>query len=219
MKAAGDDVGVLKANRKIRMLREKYDMITQKAGLDPHYDRMSVPRTAKSVDFLEKKSIIKTESERMTINSIEFPIEQKHTGKGNPNAVLIFGTELNRKQKTLINNLPDFNSRVSVNKKSVSMTDLATLTAQTGDEFAMFTKGNERLVIRGNKQMVDIDIVEAQKLASEGYKWSGHTHPGTDFLSMQPSDGDYAILMCFNQSNAVIYNSKGDYRIFEKRSE
>ena len=32
------------------MLREKYDMITQKAGLDPHYDRMSVSRTAKSVD-------------------------------------------------------------------------------------------------------------------------------------------------------------------------
>lgn len=58
LKAAGDDVGVLKANRKIRMLREKYDMITQKAGLDPHYDRMSVPRTAKSVDNAVKSGII-----------------------------------------------------------------------------------------------------------------------------------------------------------------
>ena len=57
-KAAGDDVGVLKANRKIRMLREKYDMITQKAGLDPHYDRMSVPRTAKSVDNSAKSDKI-----------------------------------------------------------------------------------------------------------------------------------------------------------------
>lgn len=58
LKAAGDDVGVLKANRKIRMLREKYDMITQKAGLDPHYDRMSVPRTAKSIDNSGESSII-----------------------------------------------------------------------------------------------------------------------------------------------------------------
>ena len=62
LKAAGDDVGVLKANRKIRMLREKYDMITQKAGLDPHYDRMSVPRTAKSVDFSVKSDIIEKSS-------------------------------------------------------------------------------------------------------------------------------------------------------------
>lgn len=83
LKAAGDDVGVLKANRKIRMLREKYDMITQKAGLDPHYDRMSVPRTAKSIDFSEKKSIIKLESKAMfrksSKNNIEpMPSKQFH---------------------------------------------------------------------------------------------------------------------------------------------
>lgn len=98
------------------------------------------------------------------------------------------------------------------------MSDLSALTAYTGDEFAMFTKGNERLILRGNAYMVNIDIDEARILAKSGYKWSGHTHPGVDFLCMQPSDGDYSILDCFNQESSAIYNSKGNYRTFEKRS-
>lgn len=40
LKAADDDVGVRECNRKIRLLKDKYNEITQKAGLDPHYDRM-----------------------------------------------------------------------------------------------------------------------------------------------------------------------------------
>ena len=35
----------------------------------------------------------------MTIHSIDMPIEQRNTGKGNPNAVLTFGVELNNRQK------------------------------------------------------------------------------------------------------------------------
>ncbi len=62
-------------------------------------------------------------------------------------------------------------------------------------------------------------IDEAKQFAEQGYKWSGHTHPGFDFLCMQPSDGDYEILDRFNQKISVIYNSKGDFRTFEKRGE
>lgn len=155
----------------------------------------------------------------MTINSIEMPIEQKHTGKGNPNAVLTFGVELNNRQKSLLEQLADFDSRIIVDKSNVNMADLSALTAHTGHEFALFTKGRERLIIRGNETKVQIDIDDAERLAKQGYRWSGHTHPGLDFLCMQPSDGDYAVLNCFNQSSSVIYNSKGDFRTFEKRSE
>lgn len=153
----------------------------------------------------------------MSINSIELPIEQQHTGKGNPNAILMFGTDLNNRQKKLLDLLPEFDSRITVPKRSVNMVDLSALTAITGHEFAMFTKENERMIIRGNDHMVQIDIDEAFLLAENGYRWSGHTHPGTDFLCMQPSDGDYAVLNCFAQNNSVIYNSKGDFRTFEKR--
>lgn len=153
----------------------------------------------------------------MSISTIDNPIEQQHTGKGNPNAVLMFGIDLNNRQKILLEYLPKYDSRKIVPKDFVNMADLAALTAYTGHEFAMFTKGSERLIIRGGEKNVNIDINEAEKLSAEGYRWSGHTHPGIDFLSMQPSDGDYAVLACFKQTNSVIYNSKGDFRTFEKR--
>lgn len=154
----------------------------------------------------------------MTISSsIESPIEQKHSGKGNPNAILHYGAELNNRQRKLLDKLPEYDSRVIVNRDDVNMSDLAVLTAYTGDEFAMFTKGSDRLVIRGNERKCEIDYEDALELAKQGYRWSGHTHNGDTFLSMQPSDGDYSVLKAFNQEFSVIYNSKGDFRTFENR--
>lgn len=155
-------------------------------------------------------------SEKMFISAIDFPIEQKHTGKGNPNAILIFDAELNSRQSSLLKSLPEYDSRVIVPKESVNMADLSALTAKTGDEFAMFTKGNERLIVRGNYRGVNISVKDAQKLNNEGYKWSGHTHPGTEINTTIPSLGDKEILKCFNQEQSVIYDSKGTYRTFEK---
>lgn len=155
----------------------------------------------------------------MPINNIESPVEQKHTGKGNPNAILIFDVALTHRQQLLLDNLPSFDSSFVVKKNFVSMADLSALTAKTGVEFAMFTRKNERLIIRGDSYIVNIDIDKAKELAAQGYKWSGHTHPGITFLSMQPSDGDYAVLDCFKQEISVIYNSKGDFRTYEKRSD
>lgn len=41
-KAAGDEIGVRECNRKIRLYKDKYNEITEKAGLNAHYDRMNV---------------------------------------------------------------------------------------------------------------------------------------------------------------------------------
>ena len=147
---------------------------------------------------------------------IEFPIEQRNTGKGNPNAILTFDVELNNRQKKLLEALPDYDSKATVRKTDVNMKDLSALTAATGDEFAMFTKGNERLIIRGNAYRVNIDVDAANKLAQDGYKWSGHTHPGTSGLCLEISDGDYAVWSCFKQDSVAIYNSKGDYTVYMK---
>lgn len=152
----------------------------------------------------------------MTISSIELPIEQKHTGKGNPNAIVTFDMPLNDRQRKLLERLPEYDSRIIVPRKSVNMADLSALTAKTGDEFAMFTKGNERLIIRGNSYRVNISVEMAEILAADGYKWSGHTHPGIDRYCLQASYGDMDILKCFNQKFGVIYNSKGNFQTFEK---
>ena len=169
--------------------------------------------------FTKEKNggIIKSGNDKiMTINNIDSPIEQRNTGKGQPNAIIHTGRPLNSRQRRILDQLPHYDSRIVVQKKNVNMKDLAALTAETGDEFTMFTKGQERLIVRGNSTSVRIDTEQAVQLAQSGYKWSGHTHPGINDNCMISSPGDHAVLDCFKQKTSVIYNSKGQFRTFEK---
>ena len=138
----------------------------------------------------------------------------RNTANGKPSAIALLGAELNNRQQKLIDQLPEYCSQVTVKKSEVSMIDLSAMTAKTGDEFAMFTKGGERLIERGNSYSVNIGIETATQMAYNGYQWSGHTHPGFDQLSLFASDGDIAILEAFDQNESVIYNSLGQYAIF-----
>ncbi|MBR4858127.1 MAG: hypothetical protein IKU08_02975 [Clostridia bacterium] len=56
LKAAGDDVGVRECNRKIRLLKDKYNEISQKAGLDTHYDRMNTFKATKAASSAIKNT-------------------------------------------------------------------------------------------------------------------------------------------------------------------
>lgn len=53
-----------------------------------------------------RSDIIKSKDTRLTIASINSPIEQTHTGKGNPNAIRTHGAQLNNRQKELLEKLP-----------------------------------------------------------------------------------------------------------------
>lgn len=166
---------------------------------------------AKNHDIMDSGSAIS-----MNLSSVNMPIEQRNTGKGNPNAILTHGVELNNRQKVLLEALSEYDTRKVFPKKSVSMKDLAALTAVTGQEFAMFTKGKNRLIIRGNSRGVNVTVKIAEQLRDEGYKWSGHTHPGIDLTCLGASDGDRAILGVFKQEVSSIYNAKGQYEVFGK---
>lgn len=220
-KASGDKETEKKLKEKIKLKSDEIDKFCEDNKLKRDYNRELVTeQITKKVAKSEKSDIIRAGSEKMTINTIEkpidFPIEQRNTGKGNPNAILQIGRPLNNRQQQLLSKLPSFDSRVIVTKNDVKMSDLSALTAVTGDEFAMFTKGGERLIIRGSAVQVNVDNVAAKELSELGYRWSGHTHPGFDYNSLQASPGDKAVLQCFNQKNAVIYNSKGQFLIFER---
>lgn len=214
-----DAAGMKRRAQECRQRADAYrrtydDMCSKVKGLELHPERMGV---YKGVDFSGKSGIIKSYSAGSGhIATIASPISQRNTGKGNPNAILLFDRPLNNRQKKLLDELDACDSRVMVRKKDVKMSDLSALTAYTGDEFAMFTKGKKRLVIRGNSGVVNIGIKEAEELNRSGYKWSGHTHPGIDNLCLMSSSGDMDILRCFKQNISVIYNSKGLYKPFYK---
>lgn len=213
-----------KASARLSMHNAEYNHLCESNGLKRLSERISIAKwnrseamkAVRAAQRYKKSSVNVAKSENSGIikPKIEMPIEQRSVGRGNPNAILTYGVSLNNRQQKILDSLTAYDSFVVVSKKSVKMSDLSALTAETGDEFAMFTKGKTRLIIRGNQKSVNVDFAKATELVKDGYRWSGHTHPGTDFLSMQPSDGDYQILKLFNQESSAIYNSKGEFRIF-----
>jgi hypothetical protein len=144
-------------------------------------------------------------------NRLALGIESRFSGVGRPDDIARHNRPLNNRQRRLLDCLPKCDSRVTVKKSDVSMIDLAALTAQEGVEFAMFTRGPERLIVRGDERRVNINCFDAASLNAQGYKWSGHTHVG-GYLAA--SFGDKEILKLFNQGRSVIYNSFGKHDFF-----
>ena len=195
--------------------RMKYESPEEWAKLKRVYREAN--RNKKTVDNPVDSGIINvSEAGGKMDQSIEIPIEYRSSGKGNPNAIIQIGYPLNTRQQRLLNALPGYDSRFNFKKSDVSMKDLAALTAETGDEFAMFTRNGRRLVIRGNPAKVNITVEDATQLSKDGYRWSGHTHPGLDELTLIPSEGDKMVLREFAQECSCIYNSKGQYYVFGK---
>lgn len=227
--ASGDAQRLQDDQIRLVRLEEEYRRFSKAAGLRTQQERLEVVgynwKQASAAEKVFKNSFTSAETqstintqrgELVTISNIESPIEQRHTGKGNPNAILHFDVELNNRQQRILDALPNPDSRITLQKGDVNMTDLSALTAKTGHEFALFTRNGERLIVRGNDNMVAITPEEAHSMGIDGYIWSGHTHPGTGFNVLQPSAGDYAILNQFDQENSAIYNSAGQYLIFER---
>lgn len=149
---------------------------------------------------------------------ISSPIESRKHPTGTPEGVAIAGDPLNARQKRLLEQLVHYDDRIEVDKRDVSMRDLAAMTAHENVEFAMFTCRGKRLLVRGERNSVNITEKEARSLAKQGYKWSGHTHPGADYYITSPSPGDRNILsvmrQVLGQKYSVIYSSTGRKYVF-----
>lgn len=188
----------------------------------PHYDNLGGSRAARDekgktvfVDGDTTYSEWIKEQKEVIEEKISSPLNKRNNVNGKPTAMItIEGVKLNNKQRKLLNQLKDYDSRIVVKKNEVSLKDLSALTAETENEFAMFTKSGKRLIIRGNETNVNVTVKDAEKLKKEGYKFSGHTHPGIDKNCLIASVGDKEILKAFEQEISVIYNSIGRYMIF-----
>ena len=143
-------------------------------------------------------------------------IENRFTGVGQPDDIFRHGLPLDNRQQKVLDELPETGSRAVFGKDDVSMLDLSALTAKTGDEFAMFTLGNKRIVIRGDERSIVLPEKEVNQMIAQGYKWSGHTHPGGSRMVLLSSEADRKVLRAFKQETSVIYNSVGQYRTFNK---
>ena len=83
----------------------------------------------------------------------------------------------------------------------------------------LFTRGSERLIIRGGPVDVNILPEDGADLAAQGYSWSGHTHPGFYLADFMPSPGDRGVLEAMGQTYSSIYSPTGRCFVFGIRKE
>lgn len=205
-KESGNNIAAKDFKQKADMIQDTYNDLTKAVpGLYDHSERM---RTY----FKGNKSL--TNGGSGDIIQISSPISSRKHLTGTPEGIEFFGDNLNSRQLRLLDKLKEYDSKIEVSKRSVSMRDLSALTSHENVEFALFTRKNKRLIIRGNSQSVNVDIKKAKELSEQGYKWSGHTHPGSTDAVLMPSGDDRNILKCFKQKNSVTYNGAGSYYVF-----
>ena len=128
--------------------------------------------------------------------------------------------KLSFRQASLLEVLPETGSTFKLHKSAVNVTDLAALTAHTGNEFAMFTRGSQRLIVRGNNKVVDLSPKKLKTLKEMGFKWSAHTHPVPNTIHsniyINASDGDRFALRILEQERSLILDDFGRRNIFDQ---
>lgn len=136
------------------------------------------------------------------------------SARGNPRAITRGLADLSRRQQEVLEQLGSSGAELITRKRGFGNQDLAALTAATGDEFAMFTTGGRRLIVRGTPDGVPISPDRARELAAQGWRWSSHTHPGVGTNVLRSSSGDRAVLEATGQARSGIFNSNGDRILF-----
>ncbi len=134
---------------------------------------------------------------------------------GNPAAIAQGYGALSKGQQRLLEMLPEgIEKPIILNKSDISMTDIAALTAHTGQEFAIFTNGSRRMVLRGNETSIPLPGKLVEQLKSEGWRWSAHTQPGLEARHAIASASDQNVLKALGQEQSMILNSRGERNVF-----
>ncbi len=116
---------------------------------------------------------------------------------------------LKRRQKRLLDRVPDPLSWTIVKSKNLHIRDIAALTAATGDEFTIFQRGSKKILLRGKGVRWAIPEDLFNKIKSEQWVWDSHSHPVTGIPV--PSSDDRSTLSIFTwQDSSVIINLKGE---------
>lgn len=84
---------------------------------------------------------------------------------------------------------------------------LAALTARTGDEFAMFARGNVKIIMHGvgtNGIPWTLPKDLARRVFDEQLRWTGHSHPTTMDLRAPQEDRDTLRVFTWQKKSTIV---------------
>lgn len=112
---------------------------------------------------------------------------------------------LNQHRKYLLSRVPESGNYANFPKDSISMKDLAYLTAKTGDEFALLTGKKEDILYHGFPTKCTFVGVLYDQLMDKHLKLYGHSHPAE--IIPVPSNDDRKMLEKIQQKESRIISA------------
>ncbi len=112
---------------------------------------------------------------------------------------------LNKHRQSLLNRVPKTNNWANFSKGSISMKDIAFLSAKTGDEFAILAGKREDILFHGSKYHCMFDGEISEMLINGQLELYGHSHPAEFFP--RPSDDDIETLQKLGQKKSRLISA------------
>lgn len=113
---------------------------------------------------------------------------------------------LDSHRQVMLMRTPDPGDWASFGHKTLNLKDLAYLTAQTGDEFAILRGKKEDVLVHGNKTRVTFVGVLHDMLIEHKLELVGHSHPGEDEPEASPEDR--AVLRLIGQKRSYVVSGR-----------
>ena len=156
------------------------------------------------LDFLSKGGTTQTWEQRLKIRLAGSPKSYKRSlldiaaGKAG----------LNQHRQNILKKLQNSGDYARYEIDSITIRDLAYLSAATKNEFALFRSKREDIVIRGNSRACDISGDLGEEILNRRYEWVAHSH--VDGGNLTASAADRETLRKLGQRKSIIVGIDGE---------
>lgn len=200
--ALGMDTTELRS--KLKLKTSEYGQFSVSAHLRTKENRLRVQ--AGSSNFVQGN--VNKKMQKMEIASRESQYKEYLANLFNGNVTL------RKKQKEALSKVPEAGNWNYFRNKEVTIQDLAALTAATGDEFALFSGRNGKIVIHGNSMKWNIPEDAWNEINNHQMTWLAHSHPTMANLRESPEDIETLKLFTW-QAKSCIVDLNGSVKEFD----
>lgn len=156
------------------------------------------------LDFLSKGGTTQTWEQRLKISLAGSPKSYKRSLMD----IAAGKAGLNQHRQNILNKLQNSGDYARYEIDSITIRDLAYLSAATRNEFALFRSKREDIIIRGNSRACDIVGDLGEEILTRKYEWVAHSH--VDGGNLTASAADRETLRKLGQRKSIIVGIDGE---------